>query len=304
MHLELTSRCTLKCPACPRTVISDRIGFFPKIDLDLDEFSKFIDCDAGKQIDNFLLEGNHGDPIYYPQLLKFIDQFRANKTFTIVTNGSFRDEDFWHNIGSSLTDRDWVIFSIDGLPETNHLYRKNSDWKSIHLGLTVLKKYPVNVGWKTIIFNHNYQQLDQIKSLAQEYNAHFVSETTSRFGDESLRPPESLVENFREYNKQSTELIKQIYPQCTNHQKEYISADGFYWPCCWISSAFTLYKSELWKNREQWRIKNHTLDQLRNCQTLWLNNMQDNPDTVCKMMCKPGNPVFPVNHGVELVDQK
>jgi MoaA/NifB/PqqE/SkfB family radical SAM enzyme len=299
MHVELTSRCVLQCPGCPRTYINDRLGKFPKIDLDLDVFADFINTPAGEKINRFTLEGNHGDPIYYPKLLEFIDKFRSNKIYTMVTNGSRRDEKFWHNLGARLTDKDWVIFSIDGLPENNHLYRKNSDWNSIEVGLKTLKRYSVNVGWKTIIFNYNHKQLDQIEMLANSYDAHFVSEKTSRFGDDALIPPKTLVDNSREYHGKDTHTINKITPQCKNHKKEYVSADGFYWPCCWIGSAFTLYKSELWKNRSQWHIKNKTIDQLRIQLAQWIDPMQSDPDVVCKMMCKSGNSEWPINHGLD-----
>ena len=292
MHVELTSRCILSCPGCPRTALIDRLGSFPKQDLDLDQFAQFVDTDAGRAISGFLLEGNHGDPIYYPQLLDFVDRFRAHKSYVIVTNGARRDSEFWHALASRLTDQDRIIFSIDGLPENNHVYRRNTDWDSIEQALQILQTYPVQVTWKTIVFSYNYDQLDQIRSLAESFGADFVSQTTSRFGDESLRPPQHLIEDFREY-KPATESVTEIRPQCVKHATEYVSADGYYWPCCWVSSAFTLYKSQLWAQRDQWRIQDRTVDQLRQQLELWIPGMQSDPDVVCRMLCRPENPPFP-----------
>lgn len=297
MHIELTSRCTLSCPGCPRTVVAQRLGSFPKQDLDLDLFETFINTPAGHAIPRFFLEGNHGDPIYYPKLLEFIDRFRHEKNYTIVTNGAFRDEKFWHALGTRLTANDQVVFSIDGLPENNHVYRKNSDWSTIQVGLETLMTYPVQVVWKTIIFNYNYQQLDQIQALAESFGATFTSQTTSRFGDDDLRPPDHLVEGYREYHV-STQEITQIRPQCANHATEYVSADGFYWPCCWVSTAFTLHKSDLWKQRATWNIKDRTIDQLRNQLPGWVDHVQTAPDVVCKMLCNSANPAFPSHNTV------
>jgi MoaA/NifB/PqqE/SkfB family radical SAM enzyme len=272
--------------------VAQRLGSYPKQDLDLDLFAEFVNTDAGRAIPTFNLEGNHGDPIYYPHLLEFIDRFRDQKRFVIVTNGSRRDRQFWQDLGSRLTAQDQIVFSIDGLPDTNHLYRINSDWASIECGLRTLQAYPVQVTWKTIIFSYNYQDLDQIQALAHSYGAEFVTQTTSRFGDDSLKPPDALVEDFRQYNL-TTHTIQQITPQCRDHATEYVSADGYYWPCCWISSAFTLYKSQLWPQRDQWSIKNSTVDQARNHLDSWIDGMQSDPDVVCKMLCKSGNPPFP-----------
>ncbi len=290
MHLELTTRCTLLCPACPRTTVAEKLGSFPKADLDIGWLISFLDCPEGQKINKFNLEGNHGDPIYYPHLLRFISTFR-DKQFTIVTNGSYRSESFWHELGQLLLPTDQVIFSIDGLEHNNHLYRKNSDWGSIMLGLKILSTYDAQLVWKTILFNYNYQEIDTIKDLAESYGAKFASVKTNRFGDETLRPPTELVDTQREYSDQ-LRTVTHIVPQCHNARLEYISADGYYWPCCWVSSAFTLYKSELWKDRSNWSIQNRTLDELRAYKHAWLEktlNQSIPVDTVCKMMCKPGN---------------
>ena len=300
MHIETTSRCTLACPGCPRTEIAKKFGSFPKQDLNLKDLVNFLDCNSGKDLKHLYLEGNHGDPIYYPHLLELIDTFRSTKQFTIVTNGSYRDQTFWNQLAEKLIPTDLIIFSIDGLEHNNHLYRKNSDWKSTMLGLDTMIKSGISVGWKTIIFDYNYEEIDQIQTFAESRGAKFISQTTSRFGDESLRPPEHLVDNTREYSDH-TLSIDTLKPQCQNYAKEYISADGYYWPCCWVSSAFTLYKSQLWKNRKQWLIKDKTLDDMRLQLSEWTNQLQENPinaETVCKMMCKSDNKTWPLNHGL------
>lgn len=297
MHIETTTRCTLTCPGCPRTQIANKLGYFHKQDLVLDDLVKFLDCEDGTKVDRFLLEGNHGDPIYYNGLFDLIDQFRNQVRFTIVTNGSYKDTKFWSNLCSRLTDQDWIIFSIDGLEHNNHVYRRNSDWESTINGVQTVSKYSVNLGWKTLVFGYNYQELDQIQSVAESYGAKFVSERTGRFGDDSLKPPDRMVETQVMYTL-DTKLITEISPQCQDHEKEYISADGYYWPCCWVSSAFTLYKSDLWKNRAQWSIKNNNLTELRKRLNSWIGDMQDDPDIVCKMMCKVGNQKAPKNHGL------
>ena len=288
MHIEPTSRCTLACPACPRTWFSEKFDrAFPKIDLVLDDLVRFLDCESGQTVDHFLLNGNHGDPIYYPNLLDFIDYFRSTKYFKISTNGSFQKPEFWHTLAEKLDSRDTVYFSIDGLEHNNHLYRRNSDWNSIMQGLEIMTKSSVNVVWKTLIFAYNQKELDQIQALAQQYGAKFVSDTTHRFGEASLAPDIKLIDTNRLYetNVETTTLD----PQC--NKQEYISADGYYWPCCLISTMFTLHKTELWKQRHLWSIKNHNLDQLRSRLQEWQQAIIDKPaqaHIVCKMNCKPG----------------
>jgi MoaA/NifB/PqqE/SkfB family radical SAM enzyme len=288
MHIEPTSRCTLSCPACPRTWFSDRLNrAFPKQDLDLDHLEHFLDCESGHQIKSFMLNGNHGDPIYYPDLLPLIARFRNTKSFKISTNGSHQSSKFWHELSNQLTNKDTIFFSIDGLEHNNHLYRKNSDWKSIIQGLKIMSQSSARVVWKTLIFAYNQNELDQIQDVAHSYGVEFIAESTSRFGDDALVPNAHLVDTSRLY-KNIQQLVK-IEPQCST--QEYISADGYYWPCCLITSMFTLHKTELWKQRKNWAIQNQTLDQTRLHLNHWKQSILDSPATahgVCKMSCKPG----------------
>ena len=297
IHIEVSSKCTLKCPRCPRTELKPELV---NRELSLLEFQRAFTSDILKDVHEITFCGDIGDPIYakdFLEIVRYIKSARYNTSLIIVTNGSYKDTKFWHNLCARLTNQDWIVFSIDGLEHNNHLYRKNSDWKSIIEAVQIVSSYSVNLGWKTLIFDYNYKEINQIKMLAESYGAVFTSEKTGRFGDESLRPPDNLTDSSTVYF-QGIESITKIEPQCQQHSKEYISADGYYWPCCWISSAFTLYKSDLWKNKEQWSIKNKNLSELRRQLDLWINSMQTKPDTICKMMCKVGNSTSLKNHGL------
>jgi MoaA/NifB/PqqE/SkfB family radical SAM enzyme len=279
-------------------MVAQQFGSYPKQDLKIEDLENFLDCQAGQNLEHLQLEGNHGDPIYYSDLFKLIETFRSKK-FTLVTNGSYQTETFWRGLAERLTDQDWVIFSVDGLEHNNHLYRRNSDWASTMMGIDIISKSAANLGWKTIIFDYNYKELDQIQKLAESKGAEFVAQHTSRFGDPALKPPDHLVDQTREYTDQ-TNQIEKIQPQCENWAKEYVSADGYYWPCCWISTAFTLPKSKIWQQRSDWKIQGQTLDQMRARLNTWTEEIKTHPknsDVVCKMMCKSGNTPL-LNHGL------
>ena len=73
LHVEVTNRCTLECPACPRTIWKEVIKKpVNKSDLSINAFEKFMDCDAGQKVKTLLLCGDYGDCIYYPDLFNFI----------------------------------------------------------------------------------------------------------------------------------------------------------------------------------------------------------------------------------------
>lgn len=280
MIIEGTSRCTLACPACPRTWFSDKFDRpFPKHDLDIDAFSRFMDCKSGLQVGNFSFNGNHGDVIYWPQLFDFLEMFKTKK-FTISTNGSHQRPEFWKKFSTHLKVGDTVFFSIDGLEDTNALYRRNTDWPSIMQAINIMRDSDATLVWKSLLFSSNQHQQQQMADMASSFGMKFVSDVTNRFGDESLRPSENLVLTDR----RSDVTVTKIEPRCS--ELEYVSADGYYWPCCMISSMFTLHKTILWKQRDQWLIHNQTLDQARETLETYKKLMLEDPHLVCQMHCK------------------
>jgi MoaA/NifB/PqqE/SkfB family radical SAM enzyme len=301
LHIETTTRCTLVCPACPRTIWQDIIKQpVIKEDLDVDLLEKFLDCDTGKTINRLILCGDYGDSIYYPDLFKLIQRFRDRVSFNIETNGSRQTEKFWNTLAGLVTEKDIISFSIDGLEDTNHLYRINSDWASIMMGLDIMVKSPAQVRWKTIIFKFNYDKLSEIKNFAINKGATWHAEKTHRYGNIDLEPPEEkYIETNHVFQSQfvSNHQIE-IEPRCEKDAKV-ISASGYLFPCDWIRNPRTLYKSQLWKQKSRWldklHIKDNTYDQAILVVRDWENYVRqnslagsENVDVLCKMLCRKG----------------
>ena len=242
--------------------------------------------------------GDYGDSIYYPDLLKLIHRFRYQVSYNIVTNGSRQTEKFWHELSDVLTKDDTVTFSIDGLEDTNHLYRINSDWNSIMQGIDIIGKGKAQIHWKTIVFNFNYDKLDKIKIFAESKGASFHAEKTHRYGNDSLVPPEIYIETDHLYQKEFNDQPFEIEPRCEKDAKV-ITADGFMHPCDWIRNPQTFYKSQLWKQKQRWlektKMKDNTYDQALLAIRDWENyvrqnslNGSDNVEVLCKMLCRKG----------------
>lgn len=297
LHIETTNRCTLACPACPRTTWQNILKKpVVKADLDVDLLEKFLDCDGGKKIKNFNLCGDYGDSIYYPDLLKLIERFRNQVSFNIVTNGSRQTEKFWNNLSCLLTKDDTVMFSIDGLEDTNHLYRINSDWTSIMQGIDIVARSAAQIHWKTIVFNFNYDKLDKIKTFANSKGATFHAEKTHRYGNDSFVPPESYIETNHLYQEEFNNQSFEIEPRCEKDAKV-ITADGYLYPCDWIRNPQTFYKSQLWKQKQRWlektKMKDNTYDQVLSVIRDWEDYVRQssldqsgNVDVLCKMLCR------------------
>lgn len=298
LHLELTNRCVLACPACPRTTWQ-QITKKPviKSDLSIDSLWHFLDCESSKQISTLLLCGDYGDCIYYPNLFDFIRRFRHFK-IDLHTNGSRRDRNFWEELADLLDQDDEIVFGIDGLESTNHLYRKNADWSSIMLGLDIMTRSKAKVKWQTIVFSFNEQHLTDIKNFALDKGAEFFAMKTHRYGEEHLKPTAGLVEVNHEWQDVFAKNIPiEIEPQCD--QAKIVTCDGYFLPCDWIRNPQTFYKSDLWKDKSIWydkmAIDKINLDQGIELINAWKKLVIEKGrvgsaklDTLCKMRCRKG----------------
>jgi MoaA/NifB/PqqE/SkfB family radical SAM enzyme len=288
----------LECPACLRTTWK-QITKRPveKSDLSIDAFEKFIDCDAGHAIETLFLCGDYGDCIYYPDLFNFIKRFR-HKKFDLRTNGSHRTEEFWSKLAELVTKDDKIVFGIDGLEETNHLYRKNAKWSSIMTAIDIMVKSPAQVQWQTIAFSFNQHMLSDIKTFAESKGAKFFALKTHRYGDDSLKPESTLVETNFEWNdtfSNNDPVI--IEPRCD--EAKIVTSTGHFLPCDWIRNPKTFYKSDLWKNREEWldnmSIDKINLDQGNALIEKWKQLVIEKGKTgsprldhLCKVLCRQG----------------
>lgn len=294
----MTNRCTLECPACPRTIWKEIVKRpVDKSDLSIDSFEKFLDCKDGRQVETLLLCGDYGDCIYYPDLFDFIKRFR-HKKFDLRTNGSRRTKEFWLQLADLLTKDDTIVFGIDGLEDTNHLHRRNSDWSSIMTAVDIMSKSPAKVKWQTIAFSFNQNSLHDIKAFAESKGAEFFTIKTHRYGDDSLKPTTALVETNYEWRESfnNNEPIV-IEPQCD--YSKIVTCDGYYLPCDWIRNPRTFYKSDLWRNRTEWfdqmNIDKINLDQGNELVNKWKQLVIEKGrvgsprlDHLCKMKCRQG----------------
>ena len=267
-HIEPTNICTLKCPACPRTRF---INHWPKKwhnhSLDVDEVLNFLDVDLrGKAVN---LCGAYGDPIYHNDFINFVEQFKKRGAeLTIVTNGSYKTKEWWSELVKKLDHNDVIHFSVDGIPENFTQYRVNGHWPSIQQAMEVCAAAPVQTLWKYIPFSYNQNDIDAARALSQELGIdQFGLQLSDRFDEstEHLKPSPDLIGSryyVKENWKKNTSVNSKFTPSCGKGNQHYITADGFYSPCCFLSDYRFYYKTQFGKNKKEYDIKNITLSQL------------------------------------------
>jgi len=255
-HIEPTNICTLKCPGCPRTQFIETFGkYWKNVNLNVADLDRFLDIDLqGMRID---ICGNYGDPIYFKDLLSLIKMFKSRgANILLTTNGSHKTRHWWETIVEAFDHNDTIIFSIDGIPENFTQYRINGDWESIQTAIEVSVASHAKTQWKYIPFSFNENNINQAKELSENLGIDtFRVFQSDRFDDSTryLTPTQDQI-NFR-YDEQ--EKFKNqhrnisVTARCYNHHEHYISADGFYSPCCFSADHRFYYKQMFGKRRKE-----------------------------------------------------
>lgn len=265
-HLEPTNICTLKCPGCARTrFINQWPQHWNNHSIDIDQLHKFIDIDL--QDKTVSLCGVYGDPIYHPEFHQLLSGLKQRKAHVkITTNGSYKSAAWWNSTVSLLDSNDQIVFSIDGLPENFTKYRINADWDTIHTAMKICAESQCQTIWKYIPFNFNEQDIDTAHSLSEKIGINsFQIEFSDRFDEQTdqFKPTEEYLGSrypLQQYWKQNKN--HEITPKCADNKNHYISADGFYSPCCYVADHRFYYKTEFGKNKKSYNIADQTLTQI------------------------------------------
>jgi MoaA/NifB/PqqE/SkfB family radical SAM enzyme len=209
IELEITTKCTLFCHACARTLDPDeKTSKWKHGQLSLESIDRALSMPSLKKV---VLSGAFGDPIYHTELPEVIKIIKSkNLTFHMDTNGSYRSKEWWEEIQSLARPGDSITFSIDGLPGKD-LYRENSDWPSIETGITTLtSKETPYVVWKWIVWKYNQDDILEGYKLSRKLGINAFEVVQS--GRDNVNNPEFIP--TRNYDEIIAEL--QNYKESIN----------------------------------------------------------------------------------------
>jgi MoaA/NifB/PqqE/SkfB family radical SAM enzyme len=220
-HFEVSSKCSLQCPRCPRT---EKMGKYKITELSLDFFKKnFTEDFIRKEMDKVLFCGGQGDPIYCKEFLEIVSYFKTAKpeiSVFIVTNGSYKTKKWWTDLNSILNEYDSITFSIDGWDDkSNNEYRVNSDFASILTAIEVMTTGKAVTRWSTILFKFNQEKIEHIENMAKSLGVNYFDLTFSMLfgsnnstwidpglGYDPLEPDEHYVSHYGRHTRYYKEL--------------------------------------------------------------------------------------------------
>jgi MoaA/NifB/PqqE/SkfB family radical SAM enzyme len=291
-HIEISSKCTLRCPRCARQEVPDTLV---NTELNLEFFKRnFTPEFLVQHVEKISFCGDDGDPIYAHDLVPVIQYIKSIKPveIVIVTNGSHRKPEWWQQLGQVLTEQDTVHFSIDGWDnQSNNQYRVNSDFDSILQGIVNLRSVSAcRTVWAAIAFKFNENHIINMVGLAQSYGLDAFQLTKStKFGavypaygiEDALQPSQKFISQSHRFERdvvvlssrglnqkinatnvqllQSVPEINGVKPLCAIGNKGlYIDAQGQLFPCCWVANRYA-HNSE-WRNiAAQFNLHTRTL---------------------------------------------
>ena len=274
IHLENTQNCQASCPMCDRNQNGGDIN--PHIDLSeltLEDCKRIFEPEFIAQLKTMYMCGNLGDPIVAKDTLEIFKYFREHNKdmwLSMNTNAGARDEAWWAELAKIYGRMGTVIFSVDGLRDTNHLYRQGVVWDNVERAMRSFIAAGGRARWDFLIFEHNQHQVEEAREISERMGfERFVSKKTGRFVTASSEKKEShqavdkkgnktaqLKKPDEKYQNQAIKQYDQVKSkhgtmdayydraeiQCKvkDEGNLFITAEGLAMPCCW--TAGRMYK--------------------------------------------------------------
>lgn len=213
LHIELSTFCNAGCPLCLRYYNSSLIvrPDLNQTSISLEQFKQYFTVDFLSNLKRIIYCGTMGDPMMAKdcyEIVEYVDSLNPSCQQTFHTNGGARDSKFWAKMGRLFSKPNKkLIFSIDGLEDTNHLYRRNVDWKKLISNAKTFIDNGGNATWEYLIFDHNDHQVEEARGIANAMGfKEFISKRPTGFeSKDGLFKPREVFDN-------EGNLLYQIYP--------------------------------------------------------------------------------------------
>lgn len=181
VHVELSSKCNAACPGCSRFEMNSPIvkESLKQQSVSLDQFKNWFPPKLVPQIINWLFCGTYGDPLAANDIYEILKYLCENgaKNIQINTNAGLRSPSLFKKIGELFVthsnDYKAITFSIDGLADTNHIYRRNVIWNKVWENLMAYRSTGAKADWDFLQFKHNVHQVDEARELAKKHGIGF-----------------------------------------------------------------------------------------------------------------------------------
>ena len=224
IHFEISNYCNAACPECPRADPNEidlitgknrfeRFGWIDTHFLSLDVIKKTFNQTTTPNLQDIYFCGCFGDAVTHPKLIDILEYFISEFpkiSIWIHTNGGLKTTKYWVRLAETLKKSYYheVVWGIDGLEDTNHIYRVGVNWKKLQDNFRAFNAAGGISTWQFIVFPHNYHQLEEVKKVAKKENfKEFKRVISFRYSEDRDLPDEfkhistkNEIENEQEGN--------------------------------------------------------------------------------------------------------
>lgn len=266
LQLEISSNCNSQCPGCVRTYIVDsdnpnhnaditniQIATHPDIPkneyIELAVFKSMFTERVKHSLEAIEFIGTIDDPLAHPQfldILEFIVSEMPLVRIIIHSNSGLRTPEYFTKMANILNraQSHRFAFSIDGLKDTNHLYRRNTSWDKIIANAEAFIAAGGTATWQFLIFPWNEHQVEEAKQLASDMGFSEFRARNNRSG--KISNFKQAAKNFNnkltfEADKEhGDEIAKESDITCSMQDRRmyFVNYRGEVWPCCFLNNQF------------------------------------------------------------------
>jgi hypothetical protein len=260
LHIEPTDVCQASCAQCARETDTEFRGdqhhhLHPR------QIEAVIPTDVLTNLSKILMCGVYGDPAagrYTLDLATWFRQRQPQVTLGLHSNGGLASTDWWRELAALMIHgQDYVVFSIDGLEDTNHIYRRGVNWQRVMQNVQAYISAGGPAHWDMLVYQHNQHQVEQCEQLARDLGFRwFRAKVTRRAMTAQLQLPQGWS---------TPRAGREIQCHALAEASIYIDAQARVSPCCWLGGRQSGFVTDFSEVQASWKT--------------------DRPNAVCQAAC-------------------
>lgn len=270
LDIEHSSVCNAACPQCTRELRPGDYSWFNQTWLPVEFYENSIPQHVYDNLENIFFSGMVGDPCAAPNFLEVCETIKRKAPHVHIklsTNGGMKSPDWWSRLAKILGKGSWVRFAIDGLEDTNHIYRVNVKWDKVMENAKAFIAAGGETEWQWIAFKHNEHQIDDARQFANDIGFdRFIVRKSHKFLLDALfemqfsikgipiqQPTQEkyvhplILQKDRIFKLDEALTVSNDSPitcEVQGRNAVYISAEGFLFPCVYTGTCVHLYKNK------------------------------------------------------------
>jgi len=268
LHLEPTDVCQAACPLCARETDAN-FNKKQQHHLTIAHIQKHFSDRVISNLDKMFMCGVYGDPAaakHTLEIYRWVRQLNPDITLGMNTNGAIQNTFWWHELGRMFNrSQDYVVFSIDGLEDTNANYRRGVDWRKLMVNVQAYIEAGGSAHWDMLVYRYNQHQVDECEQLARDMGFRWFRAKVSNRGiyDSRLQPPTGWELPVDPQGPIQCHVLKE--------KSAYIDAQGRLSPCCWLGGS-----------------QSNIITDIKQVQATWKSST---PNSTCQSACGTSNSI-------------